>query len=463
MASFAFSRVPVQRPPVQSQFRSIRTALPVPDSLPILDDLARYESRSMHGQVPIVWDRAKDFQVFDRWGNVWIDFTSTIFVANAGHANDRICAALHEAIDHDLLHAYNYATEIRAKFLKKLVEMSPDPFDKAYLISTGSEATEMVVKLMRLEGQRVGKRRLGVVSFEGSFHGRTQGAAMISGNAAGRSWIGFEDPNVWQLPFPYSWSLERGETGRDRFAGHVELLRSRDVDPARDISGFMFEAYIGWAAAFIPTDYVVAAAEFAREHDILLGFDEVQGGFGRTGKLFTYQHYGVEPDLIACGKGISSSVPLAAVLGRAQLLDLPGIGSMVGTNSANPLGCAAGLANLEEFLERDLVGAAAKKGQLMLARLRALQERHPARIAHVTGKGMLAALIFRDPVTGSPDGMTASLVCERALHKGILLVHTGRESIKLGPPLTIPAEALEEGLDMLSEAVDEIAAERGAA
>jgi len=463
MASFAFSRVPVKRPPVRSQFRSIQTALPVPESLPILDDLARYESRSMHGQVPIVWDRAKDFQVFDRWGNVWIDFTSTIFVTNAGHANDRIRAALHEAIDHDLLHTYSYASEVRARFLKKLVETSPAPFDKAYLISTGTEATEMVVKLMRLEGQRLGKRRHGVVSFEGSYHGRTQGAAMISGSASGRTWIGFEDPNVWQLPFPYGWSLAAGESGRDRFAAHIELLHSRGVDPARDICGFMFEAYIGWAAAFIPTDYVKAAAAFARDHDILLGFDEVQGGFGRTGKLFTYEHYGVEPDLIACGKGISSSMPLAAVLGRGRLLDLPEVGSMSSTHSANPLACAAGLANLDEIFERDLVGAAARNGELMLARLRALQARHPARIAHVTGQGMLAALIFRDPVTGAPDGLTASLVCERALHKGILLVHTGRESIKFGPPLTIPPEAIDEGMDVLTQALDEIAAEREAA
>lgn len=463
MAAFTFSRAPVKRPPVRSQFRNIQTALPVPESLPILDDLERYESRSMHGQIPIVWDRAKDFQVFDKWGNVWIDFTSTIFVANAGHSNDRIRAALKDMIDHDLLHTYSYATEVRAKFLKKLVEATPAPFEKAYLISTGTEATEMVVKLMRLEGQRTGKRRLGIMSFEGSYHGRTQGAAMIGGNAAGRTWIGFEDPNVWQVPFPYHWDFSAGETGAQRFAQHIELLRSRGIDPARDVAGFMFEAYIGWAAAFIPTDYVQAAARFARENGVLLGFDEVQGGFGRTGKLFTYEHYGVEPDMIACGKGISSSLPLAAVLGRARLLDLPDVGSMSSTHSANPLACAAGLANLEELIERDLVAQAEKKGERLFARLRQMQARYPKRIAHVTGAGLLAALIFRDPVTGAPDGLTASLVCERALHKGILLVHTGRESIKLGPPLTIPLEAIEEGIDVLQEALDEVAAEREAA
>lgn len=463
MAAFSFSRIPVKHPAVRSRYRSIQTALPVPESLPILEDLYRYESRSMHGQIPIVWDRAKDFQVFDRWGNCWIDFTSTIFVANCGHANDRILAALRAMLDKELLHTYSYATEIRAQFLKYLVEHMPPVFEKAYLISTGTEATEMVVKLMRLEGQRVGKKRLGVVSFEGSYHGRTQGAAMIGGSPAGRTWIGFEDPNVWQLPFPYPWSLRPGETGRQRFAEHVALLKSRGVDPAHDVCGFMFEAYIGWAAAFIPRDYAQAAAEYARANAILLGFDEVQAGFGRTGKLFVHEHYGVEPDLIACGKGISSSLPLAAVLGRARLLDLPEVGSMSSTHSANPLACAAGLANLQEIVERRLVEEAARNGEALLARLRALQGRHPDRIAHVTGAGMLAALLFRDPASGAPDGLTASLVCERALHKGLLLVHTGRESIKLGPPLTIARDALEEGLDVLEEALTEIAAERKAA
>jgi len=463
MAAFTFSRTPVKLPEVHTRHRAIRTALPVPESLPILEDLHRFESRSMHGQMPIVWDRAADYQVFDRWGNCWIDFTSTIFVANVGHSNPRIVTALRECLDKPLLHTYSYASEIRARFLKYLIEHTPAHFEKAYLISTGTEATEMVVKLMRLEGQRSGKRRLGVVSFEGSYHGRTQGAAMIGGNAASRAWIGFDDPNVWQLPFPYEWGRSSEQSGRQRFEQDMVALKSRGIDPARDICGFMFEAYIGWAAAFIPKDYVEAAAQFARAHGILLGFDEVQGGFGRTGKLFVHQHYGVEPDLIACGKGISSSLPLSAVLGRARLMDLPEVGSLSSTHSANPLACAAGLANLQEIVERDLVGEAARKGEILWRSLRRLQEKHARRIAHVSSTGLLAALIFRDPATGAVDGLTASLVCERALHKGLLLVHTGRESIKLGPPLTIPVEALEEGAQVLDEALTEVVAEREAA
>ncbi|MFN4276627.1 MAG: aspartate aminotransferase family protein [Ferrovibrio sp.] len=441
----------------------MQTALPVPESLPILNDLEQFESRSMHGQMPVVWDRAEDFQVFDRWGNTWIDYTSTIFVANAGHANPRIVKALREVIDHGLLHTYSYATEIRAKFLRRLIEVTPEQFDKAYLMSSGTEATEAVVKLMRMNGQRRGKRRLGIMSFEGAYHGRTQGAAMIGGTAAGRTWIGFEDPNVHQVPFPYTWSLKNGETGRDRFNAHLDLLRGKGLDLAKDLCGFMFEAYIGWAAAFIPTDYVQAAAEFAKANGILLGFDEVQGGFGRTGKMFVHEHYGVEPDLIATGKGISSSLPLSAVLGRKELLDLPDVGSMSSTHSANPLVCAAGLANLDEIVSRDLCGAAARMGRIMLDRLRAIQAKYPDRISHVIGEGMLAALIFKKPGSDEPDGLTASLICQRAMHKGVLLVHTGRESIKFGPPLTMPEDVMNEGMDVLEESIEEIIAEQAVA
>jgi 4-aminobutyrate aminotransferase-like enzyme len=413
----------------------------------------------MHGQMPIVWDRAVNFQIYDRWGNCWIDFTSTIFVANAGHSNPRICAAITDIVNHGLLHTYSYASEPRARFLRRLIDVTPAQFQKAYLMSSGTEATEAVIKLMRLNGQRGGKRRLGIVSFEGAYHGRTQGAAMISGSVAGRTWIGFQDPNSYQVPFPYEWTLEEGETGQDRFNAHVAMLGAKGVDLDKDICGFMFEAYIGWAAGFIPAGYVQAAAKFAQAHSILLGFDEVQGGFGRTGKMFVHEHYSVEPDLIACGKGISSSLPLSAVLGRADLMDLPDVGSMSSTHSANPLACAAGLANLEEIIDRELCGAAARKGEIMLARLNRLKERFPDRLAHVSGRGMLAAVLFKKPGSDEPDALTASLVCERAMHKGVLFVHTGRESIKCGPPLTMPEDVIHEGMDVLEEAVEEIIAE----
>lgn len=464
MGGFQFSRVPVPVPEVETRFRRIRTPIPNPASLPILDDLERYESRSMHGQMPVVWDRASGFQVSDSSGNTWIDFTSTIFVTNAGHGNPRVKAALGEIIGHDLLHSYTYATEIRARYLKRLVGATPPQLEKAFLLSSGTEAAECAIKLLRMHAQARGKRHGGIISFEDAMHGRTLGAQMLGGSPASRAWIGYEDPHIHRIPFPYPWVLwEEGRevSGEDRFHADIDRLLARGIDPGSDLAGFILESYIGWGAVFFPPDYVRALFRWAREQGLPVVFDEIQGGFGRTGKFFAYQHYGVEPDMVLCGKGISSCLPLSAVMGSRAMMDLPEVGSMSSTHSANPLSCAAGLATLEFLESRDLVEEAARRGEILFAGLHRLQERYPERIRYVFGKGMLASLILADPATGQPDPLTASLVCEKAMQKGLLLVHTGRESIKIGPPLTIEDEALGEGLSVLAESVGEVVEGRG--
>jgi len=292
-------------------------------------------------------------------------------------------------------------------------------------------------------------------------HGRTLAAVMMGGSPASRAWVGTEYPNFSRLNLPYFWELEEAKiTGAQRFAQDLETLRSRGIDPAKDICGVMLESYVGWGAIFFPKDYVQALAKFTRENGILLCFDEIQAGFGRTGKLFAYEHYEVDADMVCCGKGMSSSLPLSGVLGSAEVMDLPDIGSMSSTHSANPLVCAAGLANLEFIQETNLVAEAERKGNLLHEALRALQARHPDRIKRVIGKGMVAALVLVDPKTGAPDADVCNRVAELAMEKGLILVHTGRESIKMGPPLTIPDEALLEGVQVLGEALDEAIAGR---
>jgi len=459
MAGYQFPMTPVTVPQVRSAYRCIRTRLPVPESLPLLRDLERYESRSMHGQYPIIWDRARDFLIHDPYGNRWIDFTSTIFVANAGHANARIKAALQETIERDLLASYTFATDIRVRYLKRLIEVTPPQLEKAFLLSSGTEATECALKLLRMYGMKAGRRHGGILSFEDSMHGRTLGAQMMGGNPRLREWIGYEDPHIHRLPFPYPWTLPEGPdeaVGRNRCEADIQRLVEQGVDPDRDLAGCLLESYIGWGAIFFPDGYIPSLVRFARSHDLIVCFDDIQGGFGRTGKMFAYQHYGVEPDLVCCGKGISSSVPLSAVLGRADLLDLPEVGSMSSTHSANPLACAAGLANIEAILAGNLVEESRRKGKILLTRLKGIQNDHPERIRWVFSRGLLAALLLADPETGAPDHLTASRVCERAMQKGLLLVHTGRESIKMGPPLTIPDAALAEGLDVLRESMEEV-------
>jgi len=460
MSGFSFSRIPVHVPKIQTKYRKISTALPVPESLQILDDLDKFESRSMHGQMPIVWDHAEDFQVGDKYGNTWIDFTSTIFVANVGHANLKIREALKKTIDQKLLHSYTYYTEIRRDYIKKLIEFTPSQFEKAFLLSSGTEATECALKLMRLQGKANGKQKPGIVSFEESMHGRTLGSQMMGGTPAAREWIGYEDPNIHRLPFPYPWKLNdengRQVSGDALFSAHIGQLKQNGINPETDICGFILESYIGWGAVFFPVDYIQALVSYAHKHDIVVTFDEIQAGFGRTGTLFAYQHYGVEPDLICCGKGISSSLPLSAVLGSREIMDLPDIGSMSSTHSANPLCCAAGLANIDFIESHNLVDESKRKGKILMEGLKVIRKKFPDRISEVLGKGLVAAILITEPKTRLPDPLTASLICEKAMHKGLILVHTGRESIKMGPPLTIPDEALMEGLKVLEESIQEI-------
>lgn len=409
----------------------------------------------MHGQIPLVWDKANDFSVFDIAGNKWIDFTSTIFVANVGHSNLRVTAAIKESLDKPLYSCYAYANPLRASYLERLIAFAGEPFQKAFLLSAGTEATEAALKLMRMHGQQIGKQKRGIICIENNWHGRTLGAQMMSSNLSQRSWIGYQDCDIHHIPFPYPWELN-GRSGEEFLNDGLQELADKGINLAVDICGVMLETFQGWGAIFYPNDFIQAFEKFCRHHNILLAFDEMQAGFGRTGRKFGFEHYGVAPDLIACGKGMGGGVPLSAVLGRAEIMDLPAVGNMSSTHSANPLVCAAGLAVIDELEERDLVGEAARKGEILFKGLFLLKERFPEHISSVLGKGLIAAVLFRSPATGAADGVFTSQVAERCMQKGLLVVHTGRESIKIGPPLTISDQALLEGIYVLGEAIAEV-------
>ena len=433
---------------IQTRHRSIQSPIPHPESLDILAGLAETEARSMHGQLPVVWDRAEGFQVHDPWGNTWIDFTSTIFVANAGHGNPRIIEAIRGALDKPLLHTYTFASRERTEYLKYLIAQTPPQFERAFLLSAGTEAVECALKLMRMNGQAAGKRRGGVIAFEGNWHGRTLGAQFLAGNEAQKAWIGYRDPDIHHLPFPYSWRKDATSNSAAFFRTSLAaLLEEKELDPALDLCGVMLETFQGWAAAFYPPAFVQAVEAFCREHGLLLAFDEMQAGFGRTGQLFGYEHYGVEPDLLCVGKGASSSLPMSAVLGPSRIMNLPARGSMSSTHSANPLCCAAAHANLAAILEDGMVENARTLGQVLHSRLRAMAKPFGGL---VEGRGLVAALIFPE------EGGTAvcDRVCERAMQQGLLLVHTGRESIKIAPPLCITRAGLEEGLQVLADCLE---------
>jgi 4-aminobutyrate aminotransferase/(S)-3-amino-2-methylpropionate transaminase len=455
MSGLGFSHEPKPVKTVQTAYRSIVTAIPVPESIPILERVYETESHSMHGQLPIIWDKAEGFQVYDAWGNKWLDFSSTIFVTNAGHGNKRIVDALRKVIEKPLLHTYTFTSPERYEYLNYLISHTPTQFEKAFLLSAGTEATEACLKLMRLNGQKLNKRKGGILCFEGNWHGRTMGAQMMGWNPSQKEWIGFLDPNIYHLPFPYPWRNEAIADPRKYFRDAIhELVAKSGIDPKKDLCGIMMETFQGWGAVFYPKEFVQEVAVFAKENDLLLTFDEMQAGFGRTGELFGYMNYDVQPDLLACGKGASSSLPLAVVLGSKEVMDLPGIGSMSSTHSANPLVCAAGLANMQALIEDGLIENSKKLGILFHKELNNLKKAYSSYISSVQGTGLLAAVIFNDE-EGKALNELCDLIAEKCLQTGLLVVHTGRESIKLAPPLMITEEAMIEGVNTFAQAIED--------
>jgi 4-aminobutyrate aminotransferase-like enzyme len=442
-------------PPVHTKYRTIRTALPVPESLPLFEDLKAAEPRSMWGQPPVVWHRAEGCVVEDRWGNRWIDWSSGVLITNAGHGRPEIIAALREAIDQPLLASYVFVHEGRAKLVRSLCNLMPNPEDyRVFLLSTGSEATENCIKLAKTYAmEKHGPERNIFVSFNHAFHGRTMGSQLAGGMPKGKKWLGECCPRFVQVPFPDGY--KNPDTS---FGLFLSSLEQKGIRPDQ-IAGVMSESYQGVGPDFFPTDYAKQLEAFCRKHDIVLILDEVQSGFGRTGRMFCYEHYGIRPDLVACGKGISSSLPISAVIGRKDIMDIYAPGSMTSTHSASPLAVAAANANLEILLRERLAELAAALGAWFNPALEKIQKTYPSVLGCFQGRGLVAGLQVVRPGTRTPDPELAQRINLACLHKGLLMfapVGVGGECVKIAPPLSIPEDALRESLQVFGEAVDEV-------
>ncbi len=359
------------------------------------------------------WSRANYNGVLDDSGKHYYDFTSAIFTANVGHGNRTVINAVKGVLNRPLLNTYGYGSLQKKAYLKRLIQFSG--FEKAFLFSAGTEATEAALKIMR-SGERQG-----VITIKGNFHGKTMGAETMNGN--------IPDGNIHQIPFSHTFDYNYKRPG-DSLSG-VDLSET---------CGVMLESFQGWQAMPYFKHFVQDIETVCKENDILLCFDEIQTGFGRTGKKFGYEHYGVQPDLICCGKGMGSGFPLSAVLGSEELLQ----GEMTSTHGGNPVSCAAGLATIDEIERLDLINESARKGIIFHQRLLDIKNKHGLEWAF--GKGLYGALIFRTP-------FLANKVVKKCEENGLLVVHTGRESVKLAPPLTISDNALNIGLDILDECI----------
>ena len=432
---------------IDSQWRRIVTPIPVPESIPIIERLRAAEPRSLAGMPPIVWHQAEGFLVRDAFGNQWIDLTSGIVLANAGHSHPRILDAIRMAVDRKLLATYAFSSSARLQLVEKLLALSPIPNSKAILFSAGTEATECMISLMRKRGRQINPHKVGILGFTDHYHGRTLGAQLAAGQTV--DWVDRERVHYFQVPFPKFQNNCEDKSADALFDRFLTSLSARGVD-ADQIAGLILEPVPGTTTEPIPRDFAAALAAWARRHEVLISFDEIQCGCGRTGTFFACEQTGVTPDLIALGKGLTSSLPVSAVLGPADVLDLAEPGEMSSTHGGNPVCAAAALANLQIIEEEHLVEASARTGTRVRERLRSFAAEFPASVRSVNGVGLFISIHFQHP-DGQPDVELADALALEAVRSGVLMFTTGRGYLKFTPPLMIDPAAADEAADVLRE------------
>ncbi|MHA1683693.1 MAG: class-III pyridoxal-phosphate-dependent aminotransferase [Promethearchaeota archaeon] len=451
-----YSMEPADVPKVKTTYREIVTKIPVPESIPLLERLWAVEAKSLHWQAPVIWDRAEGSNVFDKYGNKWLDLSCGIVVTNIGHGRKEVIDAIVKQAQYGLLYNFTFPSEVRMNLLEKLVEITPPYLQKGFLMSAGSEATENALKLMRRYAHVTSSPDKNVVvSFNRAFHGRTLGAQMMGGLPPLKNWIMNPDPDIIQVPHPNE--FYDGDTSFDTFE---KSLEEQGVKP-ENVAGVILEGIQGSTVFGVPKAYAQALRKWTTDHGALMVYDEVQMGFGRTGKMFSYMHYDVEADIVALGKAISGNMPISATLARKEIMDVFKPGEMTSTHTGNPIACAAALANLDVMMKENLIDRCAKLGVPFKKEIDSIVDKHGL-VGYGNAVGLIAGLQIVNPGTNEPRKDLAYRINQKLYEKGIMVFcPVGPATIKLAPPFTIPEDALLEALAVVDEAVGEVESEEG--
>ncbi|WP_416051233.1 4-aminobutyrate--2-oxoglutarate transaminase [Cupriavidus basilensis] len=390
-------------------------------------------------------ERAENSEIWDVEGKRYIDFAAGIAVLNTGHRHPRLVEAIQRQLERFTHTAYQivpYASYI--ELAERINQRAPGrSAKKTAFFTTGAEAVENAIKIAR-----AATGRPGVIAFSGGFHGRTMMGMALTGKVVPYK-VGFGPfpGEVFHAPYPCAL---HGVSVEDALKAMEHLFKA-DVDPKR-VAAIIFEPVQGEGGFNVaPPAFVKALRAICDEHGILLVADEVQTGFGRTGKLFAMEHYDVAPDLTTMAKSLAGGMPLSAVCGRAEVMDAPAPGGLGGTYAGNPLAVASALAVLDVLEGEQLIPRGAALGQRLVARLEALKARVP-QIAEIRGLGAMVAVEFRR-ADGAPDAEFTREVQNRALEQGLLLLSCGvyGNVIRFLFPLTISDAVMNEGLDILAD------------
>ena len=414
---------------------------------------SRYVPRGITSAHPIAADRARGSELWDTDGKRYIDFAGGIGVMNVGHAHPRVMAAVREQLEratHTSFQVVQYESYLQ--LAQRLCEVAPVEGDaKAIFFSTGAEAIENAVKIAR-----AATGRPAVISFRGSFHGRTLLTLSLTGSVQPyKQNFGPYAAEIYQTPFPYEY---RGWNTEAALADLHNLLEA-EVSPKR-VAAIVIEPVLG-EGGFVPApvDFMRRLRELTRQHGILLIADEIQTGFGRTGKFFAVEHSGVKPDLITVAKSLAAGFPLSGVVGRAEVMDAPDPGGLGGTYGGNPVACAAGVAVMDVMRDEKLPDRALRIGSVVEERARTWAAEHEL-IGDVRAVGAMVGLeLVRDRGTKEAADTETARILGAAREKGLIVLRCGvhHNVIRTLMPLTIPDDQLEEGLDVLGAALAQTA------
>ena len=411
-------------------------------------------ARGQGNIAPVYIERGVNAELWDVEGNRYIDFGTGIAVCNTGHSNPRVVAAVQEQVErfsHTCVMVTPYESAVR--LAEQLNELVPgDTPKKSIFVTTGAEAVENTIKIARAH---TGRR--GVIAFNGGFHGRTLMAMGLTGKVTPyKNLFGPFPGEVYHAPYPIEY---HGVSVEDALKALHNLFKV-DIAPT-DVAAIIVEPVQGEGGFYpAPDEFMQALRAVCDEHGIVMIADEIQTGFGRTGRFFASEYAGIEPDLVTVAKGMAGGYPLAAVTGKAEIMDAPLPGGLGGTYGGSPVGCAAALAVIDEIRERGLVDRALEIGARFRSRLEALQAKHPQTIGHLRcerGAMIAMELVENGDVEQPAADLTKSLVGSAYEH-GLVLLSCGVNGnvIRFLPALTISDELIEEGLDILETCLEQL-------
>lgn len=434
----------------------IITEIPGPKSRVLLEKRKKYVPKGIGSSTDIFVDKAKGALIKDVDGNVFIDFIGAIGVQNIGHCDDEVIEAIKSQTEkyiHPCFHSTMY--EPYGELAQKLAEVTLGDFEKKVMfVNSGAEAVENAIKIAKSY-----TKKIGVISLQGSFHGRTNMTMSITSKYKPYKYgFGPYASETYKTEDAYCYRCPVGSKYPECGIACAEKLRTmlKTTVSEEKIACLIAEPVQGEGGFIVPPkEYMQTLQSICNEHGIVFIVDEIQAGFARTGKLFAYENFNIQPDIITMSKSIANGVPLSAVVGKAEIMDAPCVGGIGGTFAGSPLGCVAALKVIEKIEKDSLNEKSLKLGKYIVGRLNEMKEKYSV-IGDVRGLGAMIGLEFvKDRQTKEPYAEIVKKVIDKCCKNGVLLINAGLfgNVIRFLPPLVMTDEQVKTGMDILDEAI----------